>query len=160
MRQGRVDVDLRRRTLERNAFSCRRISGCCAASTDETHIPGGAPTLVTFWAVNACTASAAACRWLNPLLALALSCAACGGSPTVLMAFRTEQQAQEHWRYRFGAALNLRSAPIGTTVSRGTALPPGPGGLASRASADVPAHVLPDRFATMPSMAVRKLFSK
>src|SRR5205823_12518266 len=31
-----------------------RISGCCAASTDETHIPGGAPTLVTFWAVNAC----------------------------------------------------------------------------------------------------------
>src|ERR1700737_2250932 len=44
----RVDVDLRRRTLERNAFSCRRISGCCAASTDETHIPGGAPTLVTF----------------------------------------------------------------------------------------------------------------
>src|SRR5882757_276630 len=51
-------------------------------------------------AVNACTASAAACRWLNPLLALALSCAACGGSPTVLMAFRTEQQAQEHWRYR------------------------------------------------------------
>jgi hypothetical protein len=111
-------------------------------------------------AVNACTASAAACRWLNPLLALALSCAACGGSPTVLMAFRTEQQAQEHWRYRFGAALNLRSAPIGTTVSRGSALTPGPGGLASRASADVPAHVLPDRFATTPSMAVRKLFCK
>ena len=37
---------------------------------------------------------------------------------------------------------------------------PGPGGLASRASADVPAHVLPDRFATTPSMAVRKLFCK
>ena len=29
-------------------------------------------------------------------LALALSCAACGGSPAVLTAFRTEQQAQEH----------------------------------------------------------------
>ena len=63
-------------------------------------------------------------------------------------------------RYRFGAALNLRSAPIGTTVSRGSALTRGPGGLASRASADVPAHVLPDRFATTPSMAVRKLFCK
>ena len=59
-----------------------------------------------------------------------------------------------------GWALNLRSAPIGTTVSRGSALTPGPGGLASRASADVPAHVLPDRFATTPSMAVRKLFCK
>ena len=31
-----------------------------------------------------------------------------------------------------GWALNLRSAPIGTTVSRGSALTPGPGGLASR----------------------------
>jgi len=30
------------------------------------------------------------------VLALALSCAACGGSPMVLTAFRTEQQAQEH----------------------------------------------------------------
>jgi hypothetical protein len=30
------------------------------------------------------------------VLALALSCAACGGSPPVLTAFRTEQQAQEH----------------------------------------------------------------
>ena len=30
------------------------------------------------------------------VLALALSCAACGGSPEVLTAFRTEQQAQEH----------------------------------------------------------------
>jgi hypothetical protein len=30
------------------------------------------------------------------VLALALSCAACGGSPAVLTAFRTEQQAQEH----------------------------------------------------------------
>jgi hypothetical protein len=29
-------------------------------------------------------------------LALALSCTACGGSPAVLTAFRTEQQAQEH----------------------------------------------------------------
>jgi hypothetical protein len=48
------------------------------------------------WAVNAGTASPAACRWLSPLLGLALSCAACGGSPTVLTAFRTEQQAQEH----------------------------------------------------------------
>jgi hypothetical protein len=86
-------------------------------------------------AVNACTASAAACRWLNPLLALALSCAACGGSPTVLMAFRTEQQAQEHWRYRFGAALNLRSAPIGTTVS----------GLGAHARAHPPTPAKPNR---------------
>jgi hypothetical protein len=31
-----------------------------------------------------------------------------------------------------GWALNLRSAPIGTTVSRGSPLTPGPGGLASR----------------------------
>ena len=31
-----------------------------------------------------------------------------------------------------GWALNLRSAPIGKTVSRGSALTPGPGGLASR----------------------------
>ena len=30
------------------------------------------------------------------LVALSLTCAACGGSPTVLTAFRTEQQAQEH----------------------------------------------------------------
>jgi hypothetical protein len=30
------------------------------------------------------------------VLALALSCAACGGSPVVLTAFRTELQAQEH----------------------------------------------------------------
>ena len=30
------------------------------------------------------------------VLALALSCAACGGTPVVLTAFRTEQQAQEH----------------------------------------------------------------
>jgi hypothetical protein len=30
------------------------------------------------------------------VLALALFCAACGGSPVVLTAFRTEQQAQEH----------------------------------------------------------------
>jgi hypothetical protein len=30
------------------------------------------------------------------VLALALSRAACGGSPVVLTAFRTEQQAQEH----------------------------------------------------------------
>jgi hypothetical protein len=30
------------------------------------------------------------------VLALALSCTACGGSPAVLTAFRTEQQAQEH----------------------------------------------------------------
>ena len=29
-------------------------------------------------------------------IALALSCAGCGGSPAVLTAFRTEQQAQEH----------------------------------------------------------------
>jgi len=29
-------------------------------------------------------------------IALALSCAACGGSPPVLTALRTEQQAQEH----------------------------------------------------------------
>ena len=30
------------------------------------------------------------------LVALSLTCAACRGSPTVLTAFRTEQQAQEH----------------------------------------------------------------
>jgi hypothetical protein len=30
------------------------------------------------------------------LTALALSCAACGHSPTVLTAFRTEEQAQAH----------------------------------------------------------------
>jgi hypothetical protein len=30
------------------------------------------------------------------LIALALSCAACGQSPTVLTAFQTEQQAQTH----------------------------------------------------------------
>jgi hypothetical protein len=30
------------------------------------------------------------------IVALALSCAACGHSPAVLSAFRTEQQAQEH----------------------------------------------------------------
>jgi hypothetical protein len=30
------------------------------------------------------------------VLALTLACAACGGSPAVLTAFRTEQQAQEH----------------------------------------------------------------
>jgi hypothetical protein len=30
------------------------------------------------------------------MVPLSLSCAACGGSPTVLTAFRTEQQAQEH----------------------------------------------------------------
>src|ERR1700730_11767275 len=30
------------------------------------------------------------------LITLALSCAACGGSPTVLTAFRTEEQAQTH----------------------------------------------------------------
>jgi len=30
------------------------------------------------------------------VLALTLTCAACGGSPAVLTAFRTEQQAQEH----------------------------------------------------------------
>src|ERR1700739_4865464 len=48
------------------------------------------------WAGDGCAASPAACRWLSPLVALALSCAACGGSPTVLTAFRTEQQAQEH----------------------------------------------------------------
>ena len=30
------------------------------------------------------------------LTALALSCAACGQSPTVLVAFRTEEQAQSH----------------------------------------------------------------
>ena len=94
------------------------------------------------------------------VLALALSCAACGGSPAVLTAFRTEQQAQEHWRYRFDAALNLRSAPIGTTVSRGSALTPGLAVWLREASADVPAHVLPDRFATTPRMAVRKLFCK
>ena len=29
-------------------------------------------------------------------VALALSCTTCGGSPPVLTAFRTEQQAQEH----------------------------------------------------------------
>src|ERR1700739_3646338 len=48
------------------------------------------------WAVDGCAASPTACRWLSPLLALALSCAACGGSSTVLTAIRTEQQAQEH----------------------------------------------------------------
>jgi hypothetical protein len=63
-------------------------------------------------------------------------------------------------RYGFGAALNLRSAPIGTTVSRGSALTPGLAVWLREASADVPAHVLPDRFATTPSMAVRKLFCK
>jgi len=41
------------------------------------------------------------CRWsLYPelvLTAIALSCASCGGSsPTVLIAFRTEEQAQAH----------------------------------------------------------------
>jgi hypothetical protein len=38
-------------------------------------------------------------RKLGPglvLIALALSCAACGQSPTVLTAFQTEQQAQTH----------------------------------------------------------------
>jgi hypothetical protein len=30
------------------------------------------------------------------VLALALSCAACGHSPGILVAFQTEQQAQEH----------------------------------------------------------------
>jgi hypothetical protein len=30
------------------------------------------------------------------LITLALSCAACGGSPAVLTAFRTEEQAQTH----------------------------------------------------------------
>ena len=30
------------------------------------------------------------------LIALALSCAACGDAPTVLTAFRTEEQAQAH----------------------------------------------------------------
>ena len=30
------------------------------------------------------------------LITLVLSCAACGGSPTVLTAFRTEEQAQTH----------------------------------------------------------------
>jgi hypothetical protein len=30
------------------------------------------------------------------VLAVTLTCAACGGSPAVLTAFRTEQQAQEH----------------------------------------------------------------
>ena len=30
------------------------------------------------------------------LITLVLSCAACGGSPTVLIAFRTEEQAQTH----------------------------------------------------------------
>jgi maleamate amidohydrolase len=39
------------------------------------------------WAVDGCAASPAACRWLSPLLAPALSCAACGGSSTVLTGF-------------------------------------------------------------------------
>ena len=44
----RIDVDLRGREFAgRNAFSYRRFSRCCPASADETHIPGGAPTLVT-----------------------------------------------------------------------------------------------------------------
>ena len=47
------------------------------------------------------------------LSALALFCAACGGSPVVLTAFRTEQQAQEHcpkdtivWLIRRVACIN------------------------------------------------------
>jgi hypothetical protein len=32
----------------------------------------------------------------NVLMALALSCAACGRSPTVLTVYRTEEQAQTH----------------------------------------------------------------
>ena len=58
---------------------------------------------------------------------------------TISPSFRGPQTASHRHRnhlrrkrHRFGAALNLRSAPIGTTVSRGSALTPGPGGLASR----------------------------
>ena len=42
-------------------------------------------------------------------------------------------------RYRLGAALNLRSVPIGTTVSRGSALKPGRAVWLREASANVPA---------------------
>jgi hypothetical protein len=46
LRQVRVDVDLRRRALARNAFPYRCIRSGRATSADEAHIPGGAPAVV------------------------------------------------------------------------------------------------------------------
>src|SRR5205085_968890 len=53
------------------------------------------------------------------LITLALSCAACGQSPTVLTAFRTEQQAQTHcpkdvvvWARRSERALLLKGPRV------------------------------------------------
>jgi hypothetical protein len=34
--------------------------------------------------------------WMFAVIAVALACASCGHSPPVLVAFRTEQQAQQH----------------------------------------------------------------
>ena len=65
---------------------------------------------------------------------------------TISRSFRGPQTAShrhpDHLRRkhgRLGAALNLRSVPIGTTVSRGSALKPGPAVRLREVSADVPA---------------------
>src|SRR5467141_3827004 len=59
-------------------------------------------------------------RKLGPglvLITLVLSCAACGGSPTVLTAFRTEEQAQTHSPKMSSSGSTRRAASI---ISRGT----------------------------------------
>src|SRR5438552_18826879 len=54
---------------------------------------------------------------MRTLVALALSCAACGESPTVLTAFQTEQQAQTHCpKVMSSSGSTLRAEPI---ISRG-----------------------------------------
>lgn len=65
---------------------------------------------------------------------------------TISRSFRGPQMASHRHpdhlrrkRYRLGAALNLRSVPIGTTVSRGSALKPGRAVWLREASANVPA---------------------
>jgi hypothetical protein len=65
---------------------------------------------------------------------------------TISRSFRGPQTASHRHpdhlrrkRYRLGAALNLRSVPIGTTVSRGSALKPGRAVWLREASANVPA---------------------
>ncbi len=70
-----------------------------------------------------CRRSAARCprgdfmRNLVPGITLVLSCAACGGSPTVLTAFRTEEQAQTHSPKMSSSGSTRRAASI---ISRGT----------------------------------------
>ena len=62
-------------------------------------LPAGSDSVIEMATINAPCPRGDFMRNLVPglvLITLAFSCAACGGSPTVLTAFRTEEQAHTH----------------------------------------------------------------